>query len=189
MFHRLYSFFSSAQKSDYSDFILAFLFFAEAIFFFPVDPLLIVYCAENQKKSLWYGLVATLASVAGGIVAYYLGSFLWDSVGSKLISYFSTEQQFQTACYKYKVYEHWAILIGGFTPFPYKVVTLSAGFCKLPIAPFIICSLISRGARFMIIAGLMRVFGENVRINIERYFNQLVILFTLLVIGGFLFLR
>jgi membrane protein YqaA with SNARE-associated domain len=188
MMHRLYSFISQTSKSTYSTLILAAFFFIEAIFFLPVDPLLIVFCAEDRKNAMWYGMVATTASVVGGIAGYYLGYLLWESIGASLIKYFSSTGAFNLACSKYKIYEHWAVLIAGFTPFPYKVITISAGFCQLPLQPFIACSLISRGARFMLIAGIIKLYGDKIRPQIEKYFNLLVFLFTILIIGGFLIL-
>lgn len=188
MMQRLYGFISQTSRSSYSSAVLAFLFFIEAIFLFPVDPLLIVFCAENRDRALWYGTIATISSVVGGVTAYYLGMVLWDSVGISLIKNFSSMTTFEIACSKYQLYEHWAVLIAGFTPFPYKVVTISAGFCRLPISTFIICSLVSRGARFMLIAGIIKVYGDKIAPQIERYFNYLVILFTILILGGFFLL-
>src|SRR3990167_4618167 len=188
MLHKIYSLVSQSSYSAYSTLILAILFFTEAIFFLPVDPILIVFCAEDRKNSLWYGLIATLSSVAGGITSYYLGYILWESVGIKLISLISSMETFNLACSKYQVYEHWAVLIAGFTPFPYKIITISAGFCRLPFSTFVICSLISRGARFMLIAGIIKIYCEKIKHYIERYFNYLVILFTILFIGGFFIL-
>jgi len=80
------------------------------------------------------------------------------------------------------LYQNWAVLIAGFTPLPYKAITISAGFCKLSIIPFIVCSIISRGARFFLIAGALYVWGARIKVFIDRYFNQLVLLFTILVV-------
>jgi membrane protein YqaA with SNARE-associated domain len=110
-------------------------------------------------------------------------------MGIKLVSWAISQNSFNNAIAKYKLYQNWAVLVAGFTPLPYKAITLSAGFCRLPIVPFIICSLIARGARFFLIAGLLKIWGEQVRYFIDRYFNQLVLLFVFLLVVGFFILR
>jgi len=179
---KTYDWMGSKVNSGYAIFWLAFLFFIEAVFFIPVDPLLILFCIENSKRSFFYATVATLSSVAGGIFGYLIGYFLWNSVGINLVSWIISENTFNQAVLKYKLYQNWTVLIAGFTPLPYKAVTLSAGFCNLALMPFIVFSLISRGARFFLIAGTIRIWGPQIKIFIDRYFNQLVVLFTIIVI-------
>ena len=114
---------------------------------------------------------------------------MWEGIGAKLVSWIISENTFNNAVLKYKLYQNWAVLIAGFTPLPYKAVTLSAGFCKLSLMPFIVFSLISRGARFFLIAGAIRIWGIQIKNFIDRYFNQLVILFTIIIILSFLLLK
>lgn len=185
---KIYDWMGEKTYSPYADAWLAGLFFIEAFFFIPVDPLLILFCIKNSKKSLYYATVATLSSATGGVFGYFIGFSLWGSVGIKLVNWCISEATFFKAVQTYKLYQNWAVLIAGFTPLPYKAVTLSAGFCKLPLAPFIFFSIISRGARFFLIAGALRIWGAQVKDFIDRYFNQLVILFTILVIASFWFL-
>lgn len=190
MLKKLYFKIGGIVHSTYANSILAFLFFIEAIcLIIPVDPILILYCTEKRSSAIWYGILATIASVIGGIVGYFIGSLLWGSIGMKLIHALSSINTFEKICSQYKQYEYWAVLIAGFSPFPYKAVTLSAGFCRLPLIPFIICSIIGRGARFLLIAGLIKIYGEQIKEYIDRYFNQLVVLFTLIIIISFLLLR
>jgi membrane protein YqaA with SNARE-associated domain len=186
---KIYEWMGAKTRSPYANTWLAALFFIEAIFFIPVDPILILYSIENRKKSLYYATIATVSSVIGGIFGYIIGAVLWSSVGIKLVSWAVSESSFLKAVQTYKLYQNWAVLVAGFTPLPYKAVTLSAGFCGLPIIPFAICSLISRGMRFFLIAGLLRIWGAQVKYFIDRYFNQLVILFVILVAISFWVLR
>jgi len=177
---KLYNWLINFCGYKYFDLILAVLFFCESIFFpVPIDPLLILACLKYQNKSWYYGLLATLSSVLGGITAYFIGLYLWDTIGMKLINLISTPEGFQDACEKLAFYESWAVLIAGFTPFPYKAITLTTGFCRAPLGPFIIFSLISRGARFMLIAALAKRYGTKVQQYIDRYGFYLLILFTL----------
>lgn len=182
---RLYDWMGEKVRSPYANWWLASLFFIEAFFFIPVDPLLILFCIENRKRSLSYATIATLSSVAGGVFGYSIGALMWESVGIKLVNWVISEQTFLNAVGKYKLYQNWAVLIAGFTPLPYKAVTLSAGFCKLPLLPFISFSLIARGARFFLISALIYRWGAHMKHFIDRYFSQLVLLFTVLVVASF----
>jgi len=185
----IYNWMGRKVHSSYADVWLSALFFIEAVFFIPVDPLLILFCIQNRKKSLYYATIATISSVTGGVFGYFIGAALWSSVGVTLISWAISESAFASAVETYRQYQNWAVLIAGFTPLPYKAITLSAGFCNLPIVPFIACSLLSRGARFFLVAGLLRIWGEQVKDFIDRYFNQLVLLFVALLIISLRFLR
>ncbi len=169
-------------KSPYALSWLFALFFIEAIFFIPVDPLLVLYCVHQQKRSLLFAGVATIASVMGGVGGYLLGAFAWNAVGAKLVTWLISAESFEAAVAKYHLYKNYAVLIAGFTPLPYKAITLSAGFCKLPLIPFIMCSLIARGTRFFLVAGSIYVWGDKIKSFIDRSFNQLVVLFTILVL-------
>lgn len=180
---RMYSWCGQQVHTVYAVPLLAFLFFIEAIFFIPVDPLLILYCIEDRFNSFYFATVATLSSVAGGLMGYFIGYAIWESMGKILVGMLFSPATFNHALQQYEHYESWAVLIASFTPLPYKAITLSAGFCKLPLMPFIIFSLIGRGARFFLVALSIRLWGEQIKQYIDRYFNLLVVLFTLLVVA------
>lgn len=178
--NKLYGWLIGVCDSRYFDVLMALLFFAEAIFFpLPIDPLLIIACLKNQAKCFYYAALATFASVAGGAAAYCIGTFLWNEIGSKIIAHLSAPDNFNIICYQLEKYESWAVLIAGFTPFPYKVMALMSGFCSIPIKPFIIFSFVSRGARFILIAFLAKKYGTKVQHYIDRYGMILLIIFTL----------
>lgn len=181
MLKRLYDWLGKQVHSPYAVPLLAVLFFVEAIFFIPVDPILMLYCMEYQKKSLYFAFVATIASVLGGITGYMIGALLWATVGQSLVSLILSQETFDHAVGQFNEHQNWAVLIAGFTPVPYKAVTLGAGFCKLPLIPFIINSLISRGARFFLIGAIISVWGKQMKVYIDRYFNILAVLFVILV--------
>ena len=179
---QLYDWMGSFVNSPFGVPILAGFFFIEAIFFFPADPLLILFCVEKPRKSFYYATVATIASVIGGICAYYIGMFVWHIIGESLINLFTSQETFSYLCDQYKLYQNWAVLIAGFTPIPFKAVTLTAGFCRLPLIPFIICSFIARGARFYLVAAVVHQWGKFVKKFIDENFNTLVLTFLILVI-------
>lgn len=177
---KLYDLMAQQTEKKYGIWILAGLFFIEAIFFVPVDPLLILFCTQNNKKSFYYATVSTVASVAGGVAGYFIGMAVWQTIGYKLIYIFSSPASFKSLCFEYEKYQTLAVLIAGFTPIPYKLVTITAGFCRLHLPSFIIYSCIARGARFFLIAALTYTWGKQIKDAIDHYFNYLVVLFTLL---------
>ena len=185
----LYDWMGEKVHSPYATWLLAVFFFIEAIFFFPADPLLILFCVEKREKAWFYATVATAASVAGGVLGYYIGYWVWSLIGYKLVTVFSTQQTFLNLCEQYRLYQTWAVLVAGFTPIPYKLVTLTAGFCKLPLFPFILCSIIARGSRFYLVAGVISIWGKTIKKHIDRYFNTLLIIFTVLVLSTLLIFK
>lgn len=180
---RLYDWMGTLVHRPFSSLILALFFFIEAIVILPAGPLLVLFCSERPKRSFFYALVATIASVLGGITAYHIGYYVWELAGQKIISFVTTQQKFDYLCHQYQTHEAGAILIAGLTPLPYKVITLTAGFCRLSLIPFIICSLIIRSARLFLIATVMFTWGAHIKDHIDRYFNSLVALFIILLLG------
>lgn len=182
----LYDWMGKQVHSPYANLILGILFYLEAIFFVPTDPMLVLYCLERRDKSLWYATIATIASVLGGLTSYALGYYLWYAAGETIITNsfinrFIEPQTFTYLCEQYRLYDHWAILIAGFTPIPYKAATFTAGFCSLSLLPFTIYSAIARGARFYLVALLIKIWGKEIQECIDRYFNLLVLLVMLIV--------
>lgn len=189
MVKKLYDRMGKKVYSRHADLVLGLLFFAEAIFFLPVDPVLIMYCLERRSKALYFAAIATLSSVLGGIVGYYIGATLWYYVGeqilqSPMISYFLSRETFEYLSMQYHRYAGWAILLAAFTPIPYKAATLTAGFCNLALLPFIVASFIGRGARFFLYGTLISIWGVQIKQYIDRYFNLLVLLALVLISLG-----
>lgn len=187
MLKRLYNWMGKQVHNRYAEPILCFLFYLEALFFLPTDPMLIVYCIENQSKAYRFATLALIGSVLGGITGYTVGYFLWDYAGecflnNRIVHYFITRETFDYACSLYKQHAISAILMAGFTCIPYKVITLTAGVCKLPVIPFIGASIIVRGSRFFLFAALAKKYGNQIREYIDRYFNLLVLLVLLIIV-------
>ncbi len=178
----------------HADFLLGFLFYLEAIFFIPTDPMLIIYCFELPQRALAFASIATFGSVLGGMTSYALGALLWDTVGpqiihNRIINYILTPEGFAYLSAQYRTHEWLAILIAGFTPIPYKAATLTAGFCKLSIVPFIICSAIARGARFFMLAIIIKLFGNRIKESLNQYLTALTLAAAVIVIGAWFVLR
>lgn len=140
------------------------------------------------KRSFRYATVCSIASVLGGAFGFLIGLQFWE-IGKTILFKYIDPEAFEDVRYYFQNYEAWAVAIAGFTPIPYKVFTISAGFFRVDFSVFLIASLISRSARFFLISGLIFYFGPSIRTFIDKYFNILTILFTILLIGGFILLK
>jgi len=168
--------------------------FAESSCFpLPPDVLLMPLCLGNKDKWLRYALMCTGASVVGGMVGYLIGYQIWHQIQPFVFAHLGwmgfTDHNYKLVSGLYDKYDFWAVAVAGFTPIPYKVFTILAGVCSIKFPVFVLASIIGRGGRFLIVAGLMRAFGARITPFIEKYFNLLTILFTLLLIGGFAILK
>lgn len=182
---RTYHWMGMHVHSPYATPVLALFFFIESsIFFVPVDPLLILYCVEHRNRVWYYATIATIASVIGGLFGYVIGFLLWQTIGQFIVHYIISPTIFNKVVQSFTRYESIAVLFAAISPIPYKAVTIGAGFCKLPLIPFIIFSIIGRGFRFYALAGIIYIWGEQIKEFIDRYFNILVLLFLILVFGG-----
>lgn len=191
---RFYRRMGACVHKPYADYLLGFLFYLEAIFFLPTDPILILYCVEQPRRSMSYATIATVGSVFGGITSYALGALLWHQMGPaiihcSLVKCIISPENFAYLAEQYRHHEWAAILIAGFTPIPYKAATLTAGFCKLSFMPFVICSAVARGARFFLLAGIIQCFGVHIKNSIDRYFNIIMIAMVIAIALTFWFLR
>ena len=179
---------------------LAIISFSEASFFpIPPDVLLIPLSLGNRKKSYKFALICSAFSILGAILGYYIGKVLWWNVPgieySSLANLFFkyvpgiNDSGFMRIKNLYDNWNFWIVFTAGFTPIPFKLITISAGTFNINFFMFVIASVISRSARFFIVASLIRVFGESIRNFIENYFNLLAVIFTLLLIGGFILIK
>ncbi|MFQ5889916.1 MAG: YqaA family protein [Gemmatimonadota bacterium] len=161
--------------------------FAEASFFpIPPDVLLIPLALGRPARALWFAFLCTVASVSGAMVGYLIGSALYHSVGLPILELYGLTEKYRTVGTLYEQNLVLSLGTAGFTPIPFKVFTIAAGGFSVSFPAFVAISAVSRGARFFLVAGLIRVLGERIRRFIERYFNLLTILFAVLLIGGFL---
>ena len=186
---------------------LFFLSMAEASFFpVPPDALLIALCMGAYKKWFRFALICSIGSVIGGALGYLIGHYAFDLIGEKMLSlsaYISgmdPEQLLTQAQYWFNEKEmagmkvgSWAVGIAGFTPIPYKVFTIAAGFFEMAFIPFLVASAISRSLRFFVVAGLIGLlyekYGDRIKEFIDRYFNSLAIAFVVLLVLGFMSIK
>ncbi|MFC1660923.1 YqaA family protein [Gemmatimonadota bacterium] len=189
---RLYDWVLHWAETPFGPSALGILCAAEASFFpVPPDPLLMALCLGAIRKSLRFAAIATVSSVLGGVVGYGIGAGAWHLLGDFFFTYVPgvTPEAFQGVQELYDRYDFWAIFIAGLTPIPYKVFTLSAGVFSINFGVFLLASVLSRGLRFFLVAGLLYRFGTPISRFIDRYFNLLTWVFGALVILGFVVVK
>lgn len=193
MIKRLYDWMLSWGESRWGAWALFFFAMAESSFFpIPPDVLLIALCIGATKKSFRFGAICLAGSIIGAIIGYYIGFFLWQTPSGEctaLANFFFEHvfsiESFQSVGDLYDKYNFWIVFTAGFTPLPYKLFTISGGLFHINFAMFLIASVISRGLRFFLIAALIWKFGAPIKKFIDKYFNLLAIIFTVLLIGSF----
>ena len=190
MIKSLYNWTISLSATPYALWALAIVAFAESSFFpIPPDILLIPLILAKPKNAYLIALIATIASVLGGGLGYYIGFKLYEAIGAAIINFYHAQQLFYEFQTQFNKYGTMAVLFAGITPFPYKIITISSGIAGMSFYQFLIFSVIARGARFFIIAILLRLYGKTIRNFIERHLNLLFILFVILLIAGFLLIK
>ena len=142
-----------------------------------------------REKAWRIALVCTVASVLGGMAGYAIGYYLFEAVGRPLLAFYGYGDKFAVFTETYNEWGAWAVFIAGSTPFPYKVITIVSGVTALSLPIFIICSILARGLRFFLVAGLLWYYGEPIRAFIEKRLGLLFILFSVLLVGGFVLLK
>ncbi len=165
---------------------LAGLSFAESSFFpIPPDVMLAPMCLAQPAKAMHFALLTTVASVLGGLAGWMIGYFAFDAIEPWLrtSSYWSA---YQTAQAWFGRWGFWAVLLAGFSPIPYKVFTIAAGVAAMSLLPFVLASILGRGGRFFLVAGLMAWGGPRMEEKLRIYIDRLGWLTVALVAIGVL---
>ena len=187
MLRPLYNWTMAKAAHPHAEWWLALFAFVEASFFpIPPHPVLGLMCLAEPKKAVRFALVATLASVAGGLLGYAIGYFLYDTVGTQLLSLLGMTESFPKAACYLREYGAEIIMIKGATPIPFKLLTITAGFIGMPLVTFVLASLVSRSISFLIVGILFRLFGAPIKAFIDKYLGLATAGFVLLVVGGFI---
>ncbi len=190
MLRRLYGYTMSLAASPYAVWALAAVAFVESsVFPIPPDVLLIPMILAARLKAFEYALVATIASVLGGLAGYAIGWGLWEVVGQPILEFYGAMDKFAEFNDGYNEYGVMIVFIAGLTPFPYKVITIASGAFGMDIMAFLVASMLARGGRFFIVSALLWRFGEPIRTFIEKYLGLLTIVFCVLLVGGFVVLK
>jgi len=187
MLRRLYDWTMAKAVHPHAEWWLALFAFVEASFFpIPPHPLLGIMCLAEPKKAIRFALIATVASVLGGLLGYAIGHLVYDTVGVQLLAWLGLAESFPKAACYLREYGAEIIMIKGATPIPFKLLTITAGFIAMPLVTFILASIISRAISFLTVGVLFRLFGAPIKAFIDKYLALATAGFVLVVVGGFI---
>ena len=185
MLRRLYDWCIAAADKRYALWIMGVVSFAESSFFpVPPDAMLIPMSLARPDKAWRYATLCTITSVAGGVFGYIIGAWLYDSVGHWLIALYGYGDKVEAFREAYAQWGAWIILLKGLTPIPYKIVTIASGFAGYNLFLFVVLSIITRGARFFLLAFLLNRYGARARSIIEERLGVWVSAGAILLVGG-----
>jgi len=166
---------------------LAGVSFAESSFFpIPPDLLLIPMVLSSRARWIYFAAVATVASVLGGLFGYLIGSFLFNEIAEPLLAFYGYADKFDEFTHRFNEYGAWIVFLAGITPFPYKVITIASGATGLALPVFIVASILARGIRFFLVAGLLYLFGPPIRAFIEERLALVLTIGAVLAVAGFM---
>lgn len=178
---------AKTRQAPYALFGIAFI--ESSFFLIPPDVLLIPMVTAHRKKWLVFASICTAGSVAGAFLGYFIGWSLYETVGRAIVNAYNLQHAMDLIGQKYSENAFLTVFTAAFTPIPYKVITIAAGLFQIPLMTLAAASVIGRGARFFLVAGILRIFGKKLENTIEKYFDIFSVVFVALLIGGFVALK
>lgn len=186
MLRKIYDWVLHWADTPHGAWALFVLAFCESSFFpVPPDVLLIALAVGLPSGAFRFALICSAGSLLGGCFGYLIGWQFMTGIGGRIVELYGLDASFEMIREKYDLYNAWIVFTAGFTPIPYKLITISAGAFKVNFPIFFLASAVSRSARFFLVAALIYKFGPQIRGFIDRHFNRLALAFTLLLLGGF----
>ena len=186
MIRKLYDWTIALAETRYAMWALAIVAFIESsVFPIPPDVLMIPMILARPSRAFAIAALATISSVLGGLVGYWIGMSLYDTVGVWVLEFYNKAEYFDQFAERYNEYGAWAVLVAGVTPFPFKVITIASGVTGLNLTVFTVSAIVARALRFFIVAALLWKFGEPIRNFIEKRLGLMFTLFCVLLLGGF----
>jgi membrane protein YqaA with SNARE-associated domain len=186
MFQKLYRWTLSLAESQHAPWALGVIAFAESSFFpVPPDAILIPMSLARPKRAWVYALICTLGSVAGALLGYAIGAFLYETVGKWLINLYGYGARVDQLRALYAQWGWAVILFKGLTPIPFKIVTITSGLLAYSLPLFVLLSFVTRGARFFLIAVLLKHYGEPVNALLDIYFGWFLAILAAAIVVGF----
>ncbi len=187
---RLYDWIMALAASDRAPAALFGVSFVESSFFpIPPDVMLVPMVIAQRAKAWWYATLATMGSVIGGAFGYAIGFFAFESVGKPILEFYGKADSFGEFTQWFNEWGVWILIAKGWTPFPYKVLTITAGVTHMPFFEFMLASVITRAMRFFLVAGLLYYFGEPIRDFIEKRLTLVTTVFLVVLVSGFVAVR
>ena len=190
MIRRLYDWTLGLAQHRHALWALAVVAFVESSFFpIPPDILMIPMIIARPNRAWLIAGVALLASVLGGLLGYAIGGLAFESLGQPILASLGKSDAMAEFSTRFNDMGFWAVLVAGVTPFPYKVITIMSGWTGMPLGTCIMTSILARGLRFFVVAGLLWRFGAPIRDFIERRLGLMFTLAVALLIGGFMVVK
>lgn len=190
MLHRLYARTLEIAAGPHALAALMAVSFVESSFFpIPPDILLIPMILARPSRAWRLAALCTVASVAGGLLGYAIGYFLFDAIGRPVLEFYQAMDSYDRLKAGFAEWGVWIIIIKGMTPIPYKLITIASGVAHFDLVWFIAASIVSRSLRFFLLAALLWWFGDAARSFIERRLTLVTTLFAVALVGGFVALR
>jgi membrane protein YqaA with SNARE-associated domain len=187
---RLYDWVMRLAQHRYAIPFMGVVSFAESSFFpIPPDVMLVPMVLANRQKAFTIATVCTVGSVLGGLLGYAIGYYFFETIGAWVVKTYGLQAGLESFRHGFAEYGTWIILIKGLTPIPYKLVTIASGAAHFDLFTFVWASIVTRGARFFIVAALLWKYGEPIRAFIERRLTLVTWLFLIALVGGFVAFR
>ncbi len=164
-------------------------FLESSVFPIPPDIMLIPMCLAQPRRAWRYAVVCAAASVLGALLGYAIGAFLFEAVGGPVLALYGLTGAFDAFRAEFVARGWLYVLLAGFTPLPFKVVTIAAGATALPLPVLVGAAIVSRSARFGVEAALLRWLGEPARRLLERHFGLVTVAVAAVGVGGFVALK
>lgn len=185
MLRKIYNWCIAAAEKWYAPWLMGAISFAESSFFpIPPDTMQIPMSLARPDRAWFYASLCTVTSVAGGVLGWVIGAYLYDSVGQWVIGLYGYGDKVEAFREAYARWGTLIILLKGLTPIPYKIVTITSGFAGYDLVMFIAMSFIARGMRFYLSAFLLNRYGMRVRVAIEKRLGMWVALGTAVLVVG-----
>ena len=178
----LYAWIVGHVNAPYAMQLFFLLFALEAVLLVPLDPILAFFVTHRRDDAYRFALIATIGSVLGSLLGYALGSILWDTIGNKIVLWFVKQSSFDWFTAYYQSHYKAALFFGALFPFPFKVLTLSAGFCKLPLVSFTGIIAAARAFRFFLICYVSREWGGVIQNFVRQYSGHLLLLLAIKIV-------
>lgn len=190
MLKRLYNWTLEKAGHPLAERWLAGISFIESSFFpIPPDVVLAPMCLAKPERSWRYAAICTAASVLGALLGYAIGYFLFETIGQAILNFYGLGEKFDSFADNFNAQGWIIVLLAGFTPLPFKVISIAAGATVMPLHILIVAAVIARAARFFLVAGLLRFFGPPMKAWIDKHFALATTVGGIVFIGGFVAIK
>ncbi len=190
MFKKLYDWTMALANKPSAPYALGVVSFAESSFFpIPPDVVLAPMALAKPHRAYHYAAICTVTSVLGGLLGYAIGAYFFQTIGQWLIGLYGGGAKIDNLLGLYREYGALLIIIKGLTPIPYKFVTIASGIAGYDLFWFIVLSILTRGARFFMVAALLTKFGGPIKAMMDKHGGLIIGLMLVAIIGGFVALK